>query len=1419
MCDVLYIDNMVGYYAKEEREIPEHDFDIFEGITFENIMDQRLMKEASGENTASQLSRVSYADEAILTDEMLGMYGMKATVSRVKWPTFTLYFGEVIPASSIVTFSTYVKVDPEEQHRFKLESKNNILAKNAYPFNEWFEVSILVQNATDSFNFFYNFDQSILGLGLESGYMFGDQDVAIYMDNFKVSQGVPNLETNNGVITIRNYAGSADLSYDMTRSFKKGEVVSFDIDFNTSEKLTLWVLEEGKWGAGNETRFMYEKWLGKRTVTVKLNKDVEYLRFRVRYYGDGDKSKNECVISNVQVGSLNYKIYEGLTFEKDLEHALVTEGQSTARNTHAYPTKVAYADKNIKTIEGLGQYGMQCTVLGNALYPDFYLEYPKTIGVGERLTFMVYVASENPGDATYKIESVTPATETTGKVVHSVSRNCVFNEWFEVTVTLRGSADQQWIFFNFDDGNNTKTSIFGDKEIHVYLDNFKLSSAIPEVTVKDGVTTLRNVDGDDTLTYKIEKPMKQGEVLTLDVDFNTDEKLTMWFSENGQKTSDNQTIFVESDWSGKKNIAIRADKDIDFIQFDVKFYGAGDMSKKECTLTNLAVGTPEYDYYQSLGFETSMEHGMVQNSAPGKTASGTKSITPSRVTYADEKMDVPEKLGKYGLRADVHTGGMYPEISLNYGETVAAGMKLKFMAYIDVENPGDVSYKMESKTNGVSHMVTSEYALNKWFEVTVTLKEDTDIQWLFFNFKKTVDGKDVSVFGNKEVTIYFDDFKLVPDYCNGVSFENPTEANVITGETDLVTQPQRVALAEENIPLSTYGDYAIKLDVKENGCKPTFNMNYVETLSAGTTIRFMAYVDVDATGIDYTVKSAGHTVIAPNGYKLNEWYEVRMTINEAIKIQDIIFDFTATDSVSKFGTKEVNIYVDNFQMVIDYYAGLTFNNESEAGLIIAGRDVFGNLLRVKYPEGLKTTVTGEYGLKMNVKQGPTDGRYPTFNVNYGETVTNGKKLTFMAYVDVKEPGNITYKMESKTGDTKNTISADYKLNEWFAVEVLLNADTETQNIFFNFNDNTENVSKFGDQEVTIYMDNFKLIEETIPAVIDFYQGVTFENPAEIERFTEMATTAANYCQVECVSYTDSMAGNTKYGAKGLVAKRIANASGKSYMQFYVDFGTAVSKGSTMTFDFYIKGETATTSATGLKIDFKKAGSSWLSRTVSAFTPGQWNTITYTFDKDDAVSEGFFMVELGTLFAGEEVKVYMDNFKIVPSVASEEIDFYQGVSFENAKEIERFSEMATTAANYCQVECVSYTDSMAGNTKYGAKGLVAKRTANASGKSYMQFYVDFGTSVQRGSTMTFDFYIQGETTTSSATGLKIDFKKAGSSWLSRTVSAFTPGQWNTITYTFDKDDTVSEGFFMVELGTLFAGEEVKVYFDNIKITKP
>ena len=213
-----------------------------------------------------------------------------------------------------LSFWMYVDVDEEAASgkTYHMESAGNSFIHTQYRFNSWVKVNVVLGDASDSATIFLNFDSAT------EGYILDRENVQIYLDDFKIHVDEEELLAStttvcqDGTVTVRNDFGNQFIGYDIKEEIKKGSTVTFDIDFNSSDFVTIWMRANGNWDVKDENQVVIDKneyyaqihrgWNGKQTISAVIEEDVQFLQIYIQYWGDevGWSSK-ACTISNITI--------------------------------------------------------------------------------------------------------------------------------------------------------------------------------------------------------------------------------------------------------------------------------------------------------------------------------------------------------------------------------------------------------------------------------------------------------------------------------------------------------------------------------------------------------------------------------------------------------------------------------------------------------------------------------------------------------------------------------------------------------------------------------------------------------------------------------------------------------------------------------------------------------------------------------------------------------------------------------------------------------------------------------------------------------------------------------------------------------------------------------------------------------------
>ncbi len=541
--DALYFDNLRATKYDVLPEVSPLDYDFYEGVSFEDIAEQYLLTGETANENKMGLNRVPYSEAGIEPLEGFGEYVMVTDVTGQIWPSFFARYGKEIPKDTMLTFWAYVEVEQDESDSYYVYSYTNghgtdRVANTAaadYKFNQWVEVKVLLNGKSDVSYITFNFDDFTTSAG---DYRFGDKEAKIYMDNFKLEAVAPAVEVDEaGNVTLRNPVGAQTINYSIDKAFKKGQTVAFDIDFTTKEKLGIWILADGKWNTPEEKNELraeiFETWDGKRMFMVEIDRDVTSLMVSIQYMGEGSYEDNVCTISNIRTVPSRAQVQ--------------ANGDIVIKNPAG--------DKN------------------------YTYKFEKPVKKGERIAFTI--------DFTTK-EAVAVWLLAEGQWEDDMWYGYGYDTWDgKKQIVVEAKRDISFFAIQFQyRGNEDYT-----KNVCTISD-VRIAGADASVSA-DGTVTLKNPLGTQSVMYDFAKPVKKGQRIAFDIDFNTKEALAIWLLAEGKWNVDNEiNMWYEygyDKWDGKQTIVVEAMRDISFFTVQAQYRGEGDYTKNVCTISNLRI--------------------------------------------------------------------------------------------------------------------------------------------------------------------------------------------------------------------------------------------------------------------------------------------------------------------------------------------------------------------------------------------------------------------------------------------------------------------------------------------------------------------------------------------------------------------------------------------------------------------------------------------------------------------------------------------------------------------------------------------------------------------------------------------------------------------------------------------------------------
>ena len=117
-----------------------------------------------------------------------------------------------------------------------------------------------------------------------------------------------------------------------------------------------------------------------------------------------------------------------------------------------------------------------------------------------------------------------------------------------------------------------------------------------------------------------------------------------------------------------------------------------------------------------------------------------------------------------------------------------------------------------------------------------------------------------------------------------------------------------------------------------------------------------------------------------------------------------------------------------------------------------------------------------------MKSDVTGAVWPEYHVKFEKTYAAGEIVTFWMYVEVDPSlaGSKTFGLEAfnlLTGTRCEVVNNGYPYNTWVQAQVKLANDTEYLRFYTNFDHRNQGASVFGNASVTLYMDNFCVIDD------------------------------------------------------------------------------------------------------------------------------------------------------------------------------------------------------------------------------------------------------------------------------------------------------------------------------------------------------
>ena len=803
-------------------------------------------------------------------------------------------------------------------------------------------------------------------------------------------------------------------------------------------------------------------------------------------------------------------ILEGLDFE-DAGNALwfgSLEGENAWRNA---TLQRAFFD---------GDYALKITC-ANSQWPVFRINFGKTLKAGTSINFQAF--SWDTTNAEKNTVSIFENIPGESYLVQTSSNGATdqyyYNSWADLTMVLTEDRDYVDLVCNMDRWNEN-----GPANLEVYLDNFKAvepfditqgfdfeaigdenafsgigennAADVERVSYADAGVTAPANGGSYALqvshasecwpNFRVSfgKTLKAGTTITFDVygnyDYAAAEGVNKYVkleltgdSKNFATSADpNQVVWTLVETWNTVTVTLTADSD--YVDF---FYNVADGQHGNVSSWLLL---DNFMAEEKLVFNGDFKTGVgLEDAGDILQFTGiTQDINIDRVAYADTGVSAPANGGSYALKVS-HASDCWPNFRVNFGKTLKAGTTITFDVYgnYDYAAAEGVNKYVKLELTGDSKKFATSADPNQvvWTLVetwktgaTITLTADSDHVDFFYN---VADGQH----GNVASWILMDNFKAVEPILisEGLNFDDADEAGAFEALTEGVTF-ETTSVDGNNVLKASHA----------SECWPNFRVNFGQTLKAGTVITFDVYGNYD-----YVAPEGGYKYVKLELTGDSKNYATSADSNQ------VVWTLAETWTTATITLTADSDHVDLFYNVADGQHGnvaswiLMDNFKAEAPVLISDGLTFDNSKDVELFTGIEgqewrnaaaevVTVEGNNVLKLSC----SSSAWPTFRVNFGETLKVGTTITFDFYGNydyVAPEGGYKYvKLELNEGSRSFVASEDpnqvvWTLAEtWNTVTLTVTADCNYIEFYYNVAD-----GQHGDPIVSwIMMDNFVVVK-------------------------------------------------------------------------------------------------------------------------------------------------------------------------------------------------------------------------------------------------------------------------------------------------------------------------------------------------------
>ena len=1382
----VYLDNFKLVDAEDQ---PQPVGDFYKGIGFERAGNELYFGAVGGDNAwrDATLEVVSYQAAGMSAPAKGGKNVLKLTCAASQWPVFRISFGKTLPAGTVITFDAHTRdlTDPTKTSVSIFEYVAGGEATAQYYFGRWNTLSVTLNSNSDHIDLMCNMDRWNETTG--SNY-------EVYMDNFKAFE--PDGESDPTEPTEPEPTKPLD-----AEGFLDG------LDFEQAEDLDYFSAVGGD-----------DAW---RDATLKV---ANYEKAGIAAPENGGKNglKVTCAASQWPVFKLSFgkTLPAGTVITLDAYTRDLTDDEKVSVSIFEY---VAGGEATAQYYFGYWT-NLSVTLASDCDHIDLMCNmdrWNETTGAN----YEVYLDNIKVLDPNDKPQPV-------GDFLAGIGFEQEGNE----------------LYFGPVGGENA----WRDATLEV-VSYQEAGIAAPENGGKNGLKVTCAASQWPVFKLSFGKTLPAGTVISFDAysqDLTDLTKNTVSIFEyvaGGEAT----VQYYFGAWNTLK-ITLTSSCDHIELMCNMDRWNESDASNYQVYLDNFKATVPAAavgDILEGYGFE------IAGNEVYFTGTGATQDATVQRTTYADAGVTAPANGESYALKLS-HTSHYYPTFQLNFGKTLEAGTTVTFDVYGSFDgwasgNDMNIEFTGDSGSGQVVYMLPEA-----WFTATIVLNKDCDHLQFFWNIER---GNGIS--GDVASYILIDNVKAAlpgtepettepettepettePEttqptpagsFRDGVDFEQAQDADFFgpVGGSNEWRDATLSVVSYANAGVSAPengGASALKL-TSSNSYWPTLRISFGETLPAGTVITFDAYTrDITNAAVStvtiFEYVSGGE---ATAQYYYGSWNKQSITLASDCDHLDLVCTLDRWEKTS--AVTNVEVYLDNFRTevpvtvsgnILDGYGFEIAGNELNFAGIGASQDAA--IQRTTYADaGVPAPANaGSYALKLS----HTSHYYPTFQMNFGRTLEAGTTVTFDVYGSFQgwtsgKDMNIEFTGDSGSGQVV------YMLPEaWFTATIVLNKDCDHLQFFWNIERNN-GIS--GDVASYILIDNVKAVlpgtepeptepETTEPETTEpettqptpagsFRDGVDFEQAQDADFFGPVGgSNEWRDAVLSVVSYADAgMSAPENGGASGLKL-----TSANSYWPtLRISFGETLPAGTVITFDAYTRDITNSQVVTVSIFEYVSGGEA-----TAQYYYGSWNKQSITLASDcDHLDLVCTLDRWEKTSAVTNVEVYLDNFRTeVPVTVSGNI--LDGYGFEIAGNELYYTGIG--ASQDAAIQRTTYAD--AGVTAPANAGSYALKLSHTS-HYYPTFQMNFGKTLEAGTTVTFDVYgsFQGWT---SGKDMNIEF--TGDSGSGQVVYML-PETWFTATIVLNKNCDHLQFFWNIERNNGISGDVASyILIDNVKAVRP